>query len=237
MEALTSGRGGLPRYQDLGQFRCAAIGLRNVNGLGGGSVEIRNAGPADAGRLIDVLNAQGRLRQFFPVYTEADFGPSGQLLAGLEWKDVFLAVRSGEIIGVMAAWDQRAFRRWRISGYATWLRMARAPLNLAARFRRMPLLPEPGMPLRYFFLSLVCIRDDDVDVFSALLGEVMRQREQGYDFFVAGLHERDPLVRRLMAYPHFPLHSRLYAVAWDNGVEAVRDLDPALAPYLEPGSL
>lgn len=236
--ALLSGRCGLPKYHDFGRFCCMAISL---NSRGASSVNtdlrVRNASAGDVSTIINFLQSEGRLRQFFPEYQVADFGKAGGLLAHLKWDDVFLVFRGDELVGVAAAWDQRGIRRWRVTGYANWLRALRLPFNLLAKMRRMPRLPKPGSTPDYFILSLVCIRNSDRAAFAALLEEMVRQKRRQYAFFLAGLHERDPLLPELLARPHFPLPSRLYVAAWEDGDAAVQKLDRGLVPYLELGSL
>jgi len=236
--ALLSGRCGLPKYHDFGRFCCMAISL---NSKGSAQVNtdlrVRNAGPGDASTIVAFLQNEGRSRQFFPEYQMADFGTVGGLLSNLKWDDIFLEFRGDELIGVVAAWDQRFIRRWRVTGYANWLRALRQPFNLLARVRRMPRLPKPGSTPDYFILSLVCIRGGDRAAFAALLEEMVRQKRRQYAFFLAGLHERDPLLPELLARPHFPLPSRLYVAAWEDGDAAVQKLDRGLVPYLELGSL
>ena len=100
----------------------------------------------------------------------------------------------------------------------------------------MPMLPSPGSPLNYFNLALVCIRDNRRNVFKSLLDAVNRECRDRYAFFLAGLHERDPLLPELLARPHVPLTSRLYAVNWDNENRPHQNLDGRI-PYLELGSL
>ena len=148
-----------------------------------------------------------------------------------------MAFRAGDLIGVAAAWDQRAFRRWRVTGYDAWLRLARIPLNLLARLKKMPPLPKPDVPLDYFILSLPCVLGQDRSIFKVLLDEIIREKRNRCAFFLAGLHERDPLLPELLARPHFPLPSRLCVVAWKEDAEAVQNLDRNLVPYLELGSL
>jgi hypothetical protein len=235
---LTSGRCGLPRYHDLGRYCCMAFGLRSGRNDGrSGRVCVRQATAADAPVIVAFLQREGRLRQFFPAYQTADFGSGGGLLSHLEWEDLLLAWCGNELIGAVAAWDQRAFRQWRVTGYAPWLRLLRRPFNLLARLKHLPDLPKPGAALNCFVLSLICIRNSERAVFAALLEEIIRKNWNRYGFFLAGLHERDPLLPELAARPHFPLPSRLYAVAWEDGAESVRRLDLGLVPYLELGSL
>lgn len=237
-EVLQSGLFGLPVYRDLGRFCCMAVDLdRRSRARPDAAFSVRPATAADGPAVVDFLNREGRSRQFFPEYRVEDFGLPGGLLSHLEWKDVFLAFRAGELIGVLAAWDQRALRRWRVTGYAPWLRFSRAPLNLVARLRRMPSLPRPNSTLDYFIVSLSCIRKSERAVFRALLESILREKQTQYSFMLAGFHERDPLLPELLSRPHVPLPSRLYAVAWEDGTEAVERLDPQRVPYLELGAL
>jgi hypothetical protein len=237
-EVLLSGRLGLPTYYDLGRFCCVAASLAGHNRVCSNSdVCVRPATAADGPAVVQFLNREGHSRQFFPEYRLEDFGQPSGLLACLEWKDVFLAVRGNDLVGVLAAWDQRALRRWRVTGYAPWLRFLRGPLNLVAGLRGMPRLPRPDCTLDYFVLSLICIRQNDCGVFHALLENILREKWIQYAFFLAGLHERDPLLSALLARPHVPLPSRLYAVAWEDGAKAVQKLDRQRVPYLELGAL
>ena len=237
--ALLDGRCGLPAYHDFGRFHCMAIGLQPQ---GGGedhdqNLRIRAATTADGPVVVAFLQREGRLRQFFPSYRIEDFAAANGLLAGLQWEDILLAFRDDNLVGVVAAWDQRDFRRWQIQSYAPWLGLCRGPANLIAGLMGKLRLPEPGSSLNYFILSLVCIQDNDRHVFATLLNELIRHWQDRYDFFLAGLHERDLLLPELQARRHFPLPSRLFVVAWEDGAETVQSLDPSLVPYLELGAL
>jgi hypothetical protein len=235
---LLSGRCGLPCYHDFGRFCCMAVGLQTKsNSNGCAEIRVRRASVADGPGIVEFLNREGPSRQFFPEYRVEDFGVLGCLLSHLQWEDVFLAFQDNALAGVVAAWDQRAFRQWRVTGYNTWVGLLRIPFNLMAKLKKMPPLPKPALPLDYFILSLVCIRGNDRSVFNVLLEEVIREKRKRYAFFLAGLHERDPLLPELLARPHFPLPSRLYVVAWQEDAGAVQKLDRELVPYLELGSL
>ena len=237
-KVLISGRLGLPAYHDFGRFCCMALSLQGKsNRRAGSKFSLRHAVRADAENVVAFLNREGRAKQFFPEYRLEDFGRPDGLLSHLDWTDLFLAFRGAELAGVLAAWDQQSFRRWRVTGYARWLRLSRNVLNLAARLRWMPLLPKPGSPLNCFILSLVCIRDNDRAIFKSLLDEIVRARQDRHEFFLAGLHERDSLLPELLTRPHVSLASRLYVVDWGNENCAVKRLDGWRVPYLELGSL
>lgn len=232
---LLSKRLGLPAYHDLGRFCCMALSLQGKS-RSRSSLSLRRARAADAVSIIEFLNREGGNKQFFPEYRMEDFGRSDGLLPQLEWQDVCLAFHGPELVGMLAAWDQQKFRRWRVTGYTPWLGRCRHLLNLVARLRHMPLLPPSGETLNAFNLALVCIRDNDREVFRGLLDEVVRPPRNRYACFLAGLHERDSLLPELLSRPHVPLTSRIYRVDLDNQDRAHLNLDGRV-PYLELGSL
>ncbi len=234
-KVLLSKRFGLPIYHDLGRYCCMALSLKTKT-RERSIFLLRRASATDAVQILDFLNCEGRTRQFFPEYCAKDFNNPIGLLPHLSWEDVFLAFDGPVLLGMLAAWDQQAFRRWSITGFTPWLRSFRHLINLAAKLRRMPSLPPSGTTLNCFNLSLVCIRDNNHDVFNALLDEVLRIHRNRYTCFLAGLHERDPLLPELLIRPHVSLNSRLYLVDWEKEEHTLRNLD-ARVPYLELGSL
>jgi hypothetical protein len=234
---LQSGRGGLPHYHDLGRFCCMAVGLHTGGLRASRQLQLRPAAPSDLSALIAFLNREGPKHQFSPIYAPEDLDHSDGLLPDLIWENIILAWQGSELVGVAAAWDQRRYRRWRVTGYAPWLRVLRLPLNAMATFRRLPRFPAPGIQPDYFMLSLVCINNHDAHVFQALLDEIIVRHRDRFDFFVAGLHERDPLMPALRAYRHVSMPSRLFAVAWEDGTDSVDRLRPELVPCLEIGAL
>lgn len=234
-KVLLSKRLGLPAYHDLGRYCCMAVSLRTKTATRA-RFSLRPASAADARRVVEFLNLEGSARQFHPEYRVEDFGNPAGLLPHLDWKDVLLAFDGPVLVGMLAAWNQQAFRRWRVTGYAPWLHGSRHLLNLGARLRRMPLLPPPGSTLNCFNLALVCIRNNNCGVFQTLLDEIVRLHRGRYDCFLAGAHERDPLLPVLLERPHVPLTSRLFLVDWEGTGRARQTLDDRI-PHLELGSL
>ncbi|MBN8459737.1 MAG: hypothetical protein J0M04_18050 [Verrucomicrobia bacterium] len=237
LAVLSSGKAGLPVYHDRGRFNAMAVGMEKPPAVADRSLEVRSANASDAGMILDFLSAEGPRRQFYPAYGSGDFGEDGRLLYGLAWSDIALAFRSGRLVGVVGAWDQRRYRQWRVTGYATPLRLFRGALNCVAALRKLPRLPAIGEPLRYFTLALNCVERDDPAVYACSLAYLIDLRRASYDFFLAGLHETDPLLPVLAALPHVPLPARLHLVAWPDHADVVAGLDPRMVPYLELGSL
>jgi len=237
-EILASGRVGLPVYHDYGRFYCMAISLRQKLRLTPvKTLDIRPAAREDVPAIIEFWRQEGAKKQFFPEYTAADLLSSSGLLRGLELRDVFLAFSGEKLVGTSAAWDQKSSRQSLVTGYNKRLSLLRLPYNVIARLLGYPILPRPGSNLAYFNLSLVCIREDEPCIFTSLLTEIVKRYRSRYSLFMAGLHERDPLLPVLRQYRHFPYVSRLYLVCWENGRKDFDNLDAWRVPYLELGAL
>jgi hypothetical protein len=146
-------------------------------------------------------------------------------LYGLRPDDVFVEHRGGEIAGTIALWDQSAYKQSVIRGYSGWLRAV------------APLLPRPGTELRSAYASLVCIADDDPNVFERLLSRVSAAAaERGFDYVLVGLDTRDPLLDVARAHPHITYRSRLYLASWPDGGVSHEPLD-ARPAYVDIATL
>jgi hypothetical protein len=82
------------------------------------------------------------------------------------------------------------------------------------------------------------VDDDDPRVFAALLAAVYNAAlARGCSYFMLGLSEANPLRPVLTrAYRHVAYPSRLYLVAWEDGLEAIEQVDgrvpaPEVASY------
>lgn len=235
---LASGRAALPAYLDQGRFITSAIALgrrRAAARLPEGD-EILSGKDVPLGAILDFLREEGPKHQFFPVLDREDFGTP-------QWRDFDpsefrIALRGGVIIGVTAVWDQSTFRQTVVTGYAPSLRFARPLLNIALRLAGRRPLPPPGQCLKFFHAAFTCIRGDDPAVFGALLERLHADyRHSPYDYFVVGLHERDPLRAALRSFPAVDYVSRLYLVCWEDGRPFCEGLRPDLIPHLETAAL
>ena len=231
LDTIAAGRGGLPPYRDLGRFLSPAVNLRRRKPPLPWDGEVVRGQAALLGEIVACLRRNHARRQLAPVYAEADFG--SPWLRGLRLEDLYVARRQGAVVGVLAAWDQRAFKQTVVRGYARALALARPFYNLGARLAGFPRYPSAGEALRSFYASLVAVDGDALDVFRALLRALYNDHVGGaYHYFVIGLHERDPLRPALADYTLTPFAGRLFVVHFADGEEAWRGLDGRV-PYVE----
>jgi hypothetical protein len=155
------------------------------------------------------------------------------VLHGLSLDDFTVALSGDAIAGTFACWNQLPFRQHLVAGYQGVMQWLRPAINLAAVPMGCQLLPPPEAPVQCLLAACLAIRNDDADVFRALLrGALATRAGTGHDYLFVGLAEGDPLLPIAAEPLHLTLRSRIYAVTWD----ALPALDRRV-PYLELGSL
>lgn len=233
---LTNSRAGLPTYKHLGKILTPAIHLD----LPKPSISIKNVHftTANHSNLTDVITfikKQYQKKQLAPVYKISDFS-SGRL-KGLRPQDIYVAYRSNKIVATIAAWDQSFARQTHIEGFSRSIQYMRPFYNGLAKISPLKSIPNLGERIPYLYLSMMAAENNDPIVFRALLRHVYRKRRKSeWHYAIAGLHERDPLVKCLLEYRHISTSGELFVVHHEDGREAVNDLDQRI-PYIEIASI
>jgi hypothetical protein len=154
-------------------------------------------------------------------------------LLGLGPEDFYLAYRGEEIVGCVATWNQSLFRQTHIENYSGALRMLRPFYNVAAQFSPLHKLPATGQKIPYLYLSHVGVKDNATDIFAVLLRNAYRDRcKSKYQFLIAGLHERDPLLAVLDDYRSIAAGGRLFAIYYPDDAEFAARIDNRI-PYID----
>ena len=231
-QLLESRRCELPQYRDIGRVLTPAIFLdiprREINLPG---IEFICAQQNQLSDILKFVNQCHAGRQLAPYYQESDF--TRGRLQGLRPQDIYLAMRSNKIVGVCAAWDQSDFRQTHVEQYSTSWRMLRPIYNALAACSPLKPLPPEGSAIPFFYLSLIAIENEDQTLFSALLRHVYCARRTGYwHYFIAGLHQRDPLAPVLKKYRRIEAAGRLYLVHYPEDEAAYEKLDERI-PKIE----
>jgi hypothetical protein len=232
-EILTSGRAFLPHYLDCGRYFSYAINLRKRRREYLSEIEIRSEDEVGLNSILSFLAEHGQRCQFFPLLEEKDFGKD--FLRGLRPADFRAAVDGrGEIIGVAAVWNQIAFKQNTVQSYAPLVSRLRPAINSFLSMTGFSPLPAPGETVDSLYVAFNCVRDDDPEIFRALLERIYSEHEGGeFHFLLIGLHERSPLRTALNHFLTFRYTSRCYLVCWDDGLDFVKSLDPNRIPYLD----
>lgn len=250
IDTLTSGRAGLPAYHPAGVYHTLAIGLSTRAARTesieprkpGNELEIRRATDGDLSSIVAYVNRVGSAYQFFPVCRESDFetetgaAPMASF-KGLRASDFFIALRDGQLIGAIGAWDQHAFRQTVVHGYGTALKLGRPFYNAFAGIRGRSRLPSPGQPFRYLIAALATIENNDPFVFRSLINTLADHYSDGkYDFLMIGLHETNPLLETVAPRATVQYKTQVFHVCWSDGASFRRSLDDR-PPWYELGCL
>ena len=229
LQSIATGRAGLPIYHDCGRLLCPGIELRGkLPALSVPGVVIRSAVEGDLPAIVGCLNRNLARKQFAALHRVEHF-QNGVRWRGLAIGDFVIAEREGTIVGVIAAWDQSAFKQTRIVRYRgkwNWL----APLSRwIAPLRKAPGLPHPGECLSYFHACCLAVDRDDPGVFRALLRALYNAHVGNrWLYFMIGLHERDPLAAVLQDYARIPFVGRLFAVTLGSDRPPLDDRVPSI---------
>ena len=202
-------RRSFPAFREVAHYRTLALpAWRAKPGLSVGEEIV--AGSSDqVPEVAHFLRTQGARRQFFSVWTEEAL--RSVALLGLRIEDVRIARRAGEIVGVLALWDQTSYKQAIVRGYSGWLKYVAPVAGMAGSWLPGATLPRVGAEVRSAYASLVCIANDDAGVFDRLLREVCNlATSRRFDYLLVGLDARDPLYRVARRYPHVSYPSRLY---------------------------
>jgi hypothetical protein len=207
-----------PAFHEVARYLTLAIRVRR-----GARGQPRTRSAPALSEVASFLGREGPRRQLNTAWsTHALERLSGY---GLRAEDIHVARVDGAIAGVMALWDQSAYKQSIIHGYSGWLRAA------------APVLPRPGTKLRSAYVSLVCVAHDDVRVFESLLREIHEEAAaRGFEYLLIGFDARDPLLAAARAYPHVVYPSRLYLATWPTGGPAHEPLD-ARPVYVDVATL
>ncbi|MCP4130207.1 MAG: hypothetical protein GY754_04415 [bacterium] len=236
--ALASGRPGMPKYLDWGKYFTYAINLnkRRKPRVSVPGISLSKGSDTTLEEIVDFINTQGKKKQFFPVFTVEDF--KSEYTRDFNSSDFYVARKDGEIVGVIGKWDQSKYKQNIVRGYHGYMKYLRPFINTGFRIAGYKPLPNVGNQVKMFYLSFVAIKENNVDIFSALLEQAYLDNKDGeYNYCLAGFHEDDPLREAASSYWFIPYNSRLFLVSWEGDIDFCSDLNRDMIPYLEVGTL
>jgi len=225
--------GGLSTTRLSGLTTCAIL-LRPRRSPRVPGVDVGPGSTATLAEIVAFLRRYGPTRQLYPAYSAEDF-IGGTVLRGLAVEDIMVARRSGAIAGVMAVWDQAAYKQDVADSYGPALRRLRPGYDLLARVMRAQPLTRPGDAIPLAFAACTCVADDDTGIMRALVGACARRAyERGKAFLMLGLADDDPLLPVAQRLVHVTYRSDLYAFSWTVDPSTVLD---GRVPYIEIATL
>ena len=177
---------GMPRYRTLGRIDVWTVPNRPVDAESDVSVETARA--EDLPTLAGLLDQSNARYQFAPVWAEGTLRTAISNAPGLSVDAFHLARIDGELVGALAAWDQRQIQRVALTGAG-------------------------GHEVRVVHLTHVAVPSEDPRVFGALVASVLRDwNDADAEFLVFGLAAGHPLSRALDRFSAESFPTWMYSV-------------------------
>ena len=215
LATIAAQRAGLPPYHAQGTVHTPLILLGGQKPTLAAHFTIRRATAADWAAIVAFLNRENARYQFAPVYHENDL--TNGRLREMQPENILLAEANGSIIGTIALWQQSAFRQLHIDAYHGAWQFIRPVYNALARLTPLAPLPRAGEALKYAYLSLMAVQNDNLAVFRALLRQAYRASHgTGLHYLIGAFHERHPLRPAFADYAGIPSGGQLFTVQFDG---------------------
>lgn len=209
-------RRSFPAFQEAARYRTLALPVRRLKSVLPGREEILPATVDQVPELVRFLRREGARRQFSSVWTEEALRSLTEF--GLRIEDIRIARDHGRIVGVMALWDQTAYKQAVVRGYSGWLKVVAWLSCLGSIWLPRTIVPGVGEEVRNAYAALVCVASDDARLCGRLLRDIYNLAgSRRFDYLLVGLDARDPLLGVVRAYPHFSYPSRLYVATSITG--------------------
>lgn len=225
MERRLSGPRGIAAFTRVGTIRTHSIPILGRRRFGNAATtRIDTASWSDLEPMAKLWNTIAPARQFAPALTAADLAEFIRRAPGLDISS-YLVARSpgGEVLGFLAAWDQRSFKQLTVVGYSPRMRLARLGFNALAMAAGAERLPQAGSPLNCATITNLCVPFDHPDVLRKLVTAaygIVRQR--GCSVLNVGLDLRDPLAEALCGMYAQPTDVNVYVMPTRGGVQSER---------------
>lgn len=240
-DVLEGERAGLPQYRAHTGLETSTLSGRKYKAVESAKgMQVQRAGRADIPAMNDFLRAMAAHYQFLPAYDFSGLVNGESYFRGLTLDD-FLLVRDAQgLRGMVALWNQKAFKQTRVVGYTPLMNFLRPFYNFWARHFGGFVLPPAGETFSYRVLHSLLTAPEDRAAFDVLLDaawEESQRRDAGKSptALTLTLADNDPRAPALTRFRRLSLRGRHYTVAFNAAAHP--ELDSTRIPYFECGRL
>ncbi|MDQ8037018.1 MAG: hypothetical protein REI12_06315 [Pedobacter sp.] len=241
-EVLEGARAGLPQYRAHTGLETWTLSGRKLKAALASGLSARKATADDIPAMNAFLRRMAAHYQFLPAYDFSGLVQDQPYFRGLALDDFLLITDAEGIRGMVALWNQKAFKQTRVVAYNALMAFLRPFYNLWARSFGGFVLPPAGEAFSYRVLHSLLSAPDDLAAFDALLDAAWE--ESGKRDVAAGcartaltlsLADSDPRRTVLSRFRALSLRGRHYTVAFNAAAHP--ELDSTRIPYFECGRL
>lgn len=232
--AANAADGVLFRYWISHAIETSFIFTRKITPRIPSGVQMRAATASDVLAMQAFFDREAPRRNGYPVYDFEKLLAGDPYYAGLSIGDFVLATRNGQIIGMIAGWNQKAYKQTRIVGFKPIVKVLRPLYNLYVGIVGGFKLPPVGGVLNYLTLSNILVANDDTAVLQGLIDYVMANQGQKFDALATAFTAGDPLESVPRGYKRQKLFSSHFWLSYGDDPRPGIDDRPL---YVELGRL
>lgn len=231
----SGGRAGMPVYVPQGTVETFTLtGIRRPVAFADCVVRVATA--QDVPAMNRFVRRMGRFYQFLPAYDFSGVLAHSPYFRGLSITDFLLVEREGDLAGLGAVWNQKAFKQTRVVSYQPAVRFVRPIYNLWTRLTGGMHLPPEGQLLDYCLAHSPLTAPEDADAMSVLLHALWeRCQAKGGRALSLSFSGSDPRRSVISNFRHFSMTGIHYLAGFSS--ESLPRLDERLVPYFECGRL
>ncbi len=223
MERRLSGPRGVAAFTRIGTIRTHSIPiLGRRRPANAGTIRIDNARWSDLESMTTLWDKVAPARQLAPPLTPDAVVDFIRRAPGLDISSYMIArSAAGEMLGFLAAWDQRSFKQLTVIGYSPRMRLARLAFNALATVAGAERLPRTGASLNCSTITHLCVPFHRPEVLTELVTAAYGAvRLRGCSVLNVGLDLRDPLSEALGGMYAQPTDVNAYVTPSRSGVKS-----------------
>lgn len=214
---FTSGRGGLPAAQYLGDnivFNIIPIHFMRLNNR----FEIDEPKQEDIPEILELYKKYTLGFKIAPVIDEALFDLYQHSVQGLSLGNFLIARENGKIKAITALWDEHPYKAYQILKLTPKIKIANGILKFLSLFIRVPQRIKLNEPLRQLSLTLYA-HDDCPEALDTLFRHV-NNINLGSDYTLITIYaqETDPVFRFVKRFRGVHVKSEMHAFARDTSI-------------------
>jgi GNAT superfamily N-acetyltransferase len=126
----------------------------------------------------------------------------------IEETNLFLVRKEKQIIAVMCIIDTMKMKQNVVLKLPLYLKLFLAFINGFSNLLQMSKLPKENEPIKMLYIKYLAVREYDKSLISMLISQAKQYAfNKSYSFVSIGLHERDPLIKKLPKFIRFTFYS------------------------------
>jgi len=213
---LTSGKGGLPSYLPLTEYRTFIIksGVKMTKN----NINIKQFDNCHRERIYDFIMQYGKSHNFFPYLSKRALFDEKTL--NINSKNIYFTEEDNTVTAMAGLWDISSVKQLYIASYSPMVNILRPFHNILSLIRKTPSLPSVNKQLSYSYIFPFIAGNADRKIILNLIDTLSEMSvKRGNRFFITGCVKGSSMESILNTYPHIRVDSSIYAVDWYNDLD------------------